>query len=59
MELKEKIKKEIDMIPEEYLPQIERYIKIIKSEKTKKKQVKTTNLKGKFDNIDIRRLAYE
>ena len=59
MELKEKIKKEIDMIPEEYLPQIERYIKIIKSEKTKKKQVKTTHLKGKFDNIDIRRLAYE
>jgi len=59
MELKEKIKKEIDMIPEEYLPQIERYIKIIKSEKTKKNQVKTTHLKGKFDNIDIRRLAYE
>jgi len=59
MELKEKIKKEIDMIPEEYLPQIERYIKIIKSEKTKKKQVKTTHLKGRLDNIDIIRLAYE
>ena len=59
MELKEKIKKEIDMIPEEYLPQIERYIKIIKSEKTKKKQIKTTHLKGKFDNIDIRKSAYE
>ena len=37
MELKEKIKKEIDMIPEEYLPQIEQYIKIIKSGKAKKK----------------------
>jgi hypothetical protein len=59
MELKEKIKKEIDMIPKEYLPQIERYIKIIKSEKAKKKQVKTMHLKGKFDNIDVRRLAYE
>ncbi len=47
------------MIPEEYLPQIERYIKIIKSGKAKKKQVKTMHLKGKFDNIDIRRLAYE
>ncbi len=59
MELKEKIKKEIDMIPEEYLPHIEQYIKIKKSGKAKKKQVKTMHLKGKFDNIDIRKLAYE
>ena len=59
MALKEKIKKEIDMIPEEYLPQIERYIKIIKRGKTKKKKVKTIHLEGKFDNIDIRRLVYE
>ncbi len=58
MELKEKIKKDIDMIPEEYLPQIEQYIKIIKDEKAKK-QIRTTHLKGKFDDIDIRRLAYE
>lgn len=30
MELKEKIKKEIDSIPDEYLLQIERYLEIIK-----------------------------
>ena len=59
MELKEKIKHEIDSIPEEYLPQIERYLEIIKSEKTKKKQIKTLHLKGKFDNLHIRRVAYE
>ena len=59
MKLKEKIKKEIDMIPEEYLPQIERYIQIIKRVKTQKKPVKTAHLKGKFDNMDIRKIAYE
>ena len=59
MELKEKIKHEIDSIPDEYLPQLERYLKIIKSKKMKKKRIKTLHLKGKFDNLNIRRVVYE
>ena len=59
MELKEKIKKQIDSIPEEYLPQVERYLEIIKSGKLKEKPIKTIHLKGKFDNLNIRRVAYE
>ena len=59
MELKEKIKHEIDSLPEEYLPQLERYLETIKSRDIKKRQIKTLHLKGKFDNLHIRRVAYE
>lgn len=59
MELKQKIKKEIDSIPDEYLPQLERYLEIIKGGKRKERPIKTLHLKGKFDNLNIRRLAYE
>ncbi|MHB2155173.1 hypothetical protein ACX8XN_12380 [Calditrichota bacterium GD2] len=59
MELKEKIKKEIDLIPEEYLPQLERYLKTIKSGKRKQLHIKTLHLKGKYDNLNLRKLAYE
>ena len=59
MELKEKIKKEIDLMPEEYLPQLERYLKIIKNIKRKPAGIKTLHLKGKYDNLDIRKLAYK
>jgi hypothetical protein len=59
MKLKERIKKEIDAIPEEYLPQVERYLEKIRNSKLKEKRIKTLHLKGKFDNINIRKLAYE
>ena len=59
MELNEKIKHEIDSLPEEYLPQLERYLETIKNRNIKKRQIKTLHLKGKFDNLNIRRVAYE
>ncbi len=59
MELKERIKKEIDSIPEEYLVQLEEYVKILKNSIQKEKQVKTLHLHGKFDKINIRKLAYK
>jgi len=59
MELKEKIKKEIDSIPEEYLFQLEKYIKILKNNIQKKKRIKTLHLQGKFDKVNIRKMAYE
>lgn len=46
MGLKEKIKNEIDSIPEECLPQIESYIKIVKNKEIKKDALKPLILKG-------------
>ncbi|MDQ7031832.1 MAG: hypothetical protein Q9M37_03830 [Desulfonauticus sp.] len=59
MELKEKIKKEIDLIPEEYLPQLEQYLNAIKCRKRRRLCIKKIHLKGKYDNLKIRKLAYE
>ena len=59
MELKEKIKKEIDLLPEEYLLQLEQYLETIKTSKRKLSSIKTVHLKGKYDNLNIRKLAYE
>jgi len=59
MELKEKIKKEIDSIPEEYLFQLEKYLKILKNNIQKEKRIKTLHLQGKFDKINVRKMAYE
>jgi len=59
MKLKEKIKKEIDNIPEEYLPQLERYLEIIKRAKKKRGNIKTVSLKGRYDDLNVRKLAYE
>ncbi len=57
MELKDRIKRKIDSIPEEDLPQLEQYLEIMK--KRKKRQIKTLHLKGKFDKLHIRKIAYE
>ncbi len=58
--LKEKIKREIDTIPEEYLCQIEKYLQMVKKNTSHKdKKIKTLHLRSKFDSEDIRKLAYE
>jgi len=59
VELKEKIKREIDSVPEEYLQDLEQYIGTIKSQKARGKRVKTLHLKGRFDDVNIRRIAHE
>jgi hypothetical protein len=59
MKLKEKLKKEIDSVPEECLPQIERYLAAIKNKKKSNHKIRTLHLQGRFDEKDIRRLAYE
>ena len=59
MDLKEKIKKEIDAIPEDYLPQLQQYLNMIKKKSAKERHIKTLRLKGRFDEINIRKIAYE
>ncbi len=59
MELKEKIKKEIEDMPEELLYKLQNYLNSIKRESKMKLQIRTLHLKGQYDNINIRRIAYE
>ena len=60
MELKEKIKKEIDSMPEEMLYRLQKYLDSIKKENSeRKRQIRTLHLKGQYDNINIRKIAYE
>jgi len=59
MTIKDKVKKEIDKMPEDTLKQVHIFIKSIKFKKTKKKEIHTFKLNGKFDNLNIREKAYE
>ncbi len=56
---KEKIKKEIDKMPNELMEKVYKYINGLKSKESKKKEIHTFNLKGQFDNINFRERAYE
>ena len=60
MVTKDKIKKEIDNIPEDQLEELYHYIKEhIQTEKIADRTIKTYHLKGKFDDMDIRKGACE
>jgi len=59
MRIKEKIKKDIDAMPEELLYQLQKYLDSIKSSPPKKVKIKNLHLKGQYDNVNIRQKAYE
>jgi hypothetical protein len=59
MNTKEKVKKEIDKMPEDLLEQVYAFINTIKSKKPKRKKLHTFKLKGMFDDVNIREKAYE
>ena len=59
MTTKEKVKKEIDKMPEDLLEQVYEFIDSIKSKRHKKTRIHTFKLKGTFDNLNIREKAYE
>ncbi|MBI9039221.1 MAG: hypothetical protein JEY97_13890 [Bacteroidales bacterium] len=59
MVTKEKIKKEIDNLSEEFLEDILKYLKNLKNSQKTKKNIRRVHLKGQFDNINIRQKAYE
>jgi uncharacterized alkaline shock family protein YloU len=59
MTIKDKVKKEIDKMPEDTLKQVYIFIKSIKFKKTQKKEIHTFKLNGQFDNVNIREKAYE
>lgn len=55
---KEKVKKEIDRMPDDLVEEVYDFINNIQTTKTKKGKLHTYRLKGKFDNLDIRKIAY-
>ena len=58
--LREKIKKEIDNMPEELLHCLQKYLEdIVKEDKQRRKRIKTIHLKGQYDNLNVRKIAYE
>ena len=59
MTIKEKIKKEIDQIPEELLFEVKKYLDTLTKTQVKKGKIKTLHLKGEYDNVNIREKAYE
>ena len=59
MTTKEKLLKVIDCLPDEKIKEIYKLLNSIKENKKNVKSLKTFNLGGKYDNIDIRKAAYE
>ncbi len=58
MEIKDKIKKEIDEMPEELLYQVQKYLETIRKAETRKRGYRTLHLKGRYDDVGIRQKAY-
>ncbi|TVM00423.1 MAG: hypothetical protein CV087_13725 [Candidatus Brocadia sp. WS118] len=59
MVTKEKLKKEIDKLPQDLLKQVYQFIHSKKGKTRKKNRIRSFNLKGQFDDINIRENAYE
>ncbi len=59
MTIKENIEKEIDLLPDELLDQVQNYLDNIKVTRIKRKKIHTLHLKGQYDNINLRQKAYE
>lgn len=56
---KEKIKREIDRMPNDLLEKVDQYISELTAKGKTKRKFKTFKLKGQFDNINVREKAYE
>lgn len=59
MPTKEKVKTEIDKMPDDLLDKIYKYINSLRTRATTKKKIHTFYLKGQLDNVNIRERAYE
>ena len=59
MTTKEKIKREIDKLPDDTIEKVYKYIGSLRAKTIQKKKIHTFNLKGQLDNVNIRERAYE
>jgi hypothetical protein len=56
---KEKVKQEIDKLPDNLVEKVYWFIYSIQPPKPVRKKIHSFKLKGQFDNINIRAKAYE
>jgi len=56
---KEKVKSEIDRMPNDLLGEVHKYLHGLNYKKVTKRKLHTFKLKGQFDDINIRERAYE
>jgi hypothetical protein len=59
MTTKEAIKKEIDQLPENLLGEVDRFIHSLLRARTNPKPLRSRKLQGRFDQVSIRKQAYE
>lgn len=59
MTTREKVKKEIDKMPNDTLEKVYKYINSLRTKAIHKNRIHTFNLKGQLDNVNIRKKAYE
>ena len=59
MTTKEKVKKEIDKLPDDIIEKVYKYIATLRAKTAHKKKIHTFNLKGQLDNVNVRERAYE
>ena len=59
MTTKEKVKREIDQMPNDALEKVYKYISSLRQKTAQQKKVRTFNLKGQLDDVKIRERAYE
>lgn len=59
MTTKEKVKREIDKMPNELLEKVYKYINSLRTKTIIRKKIHTFSLKGQLDNVNIRERAYE
>ena len=59
MTTKERLKKEIDNMPEDLIAEVDKFISSIKNNTERKQVLHTFKLSGNFDDLNIRAKAYE
>ncbi len=59
MTTKEKIKKNLDDLPDNLVEQVHQFIKSIKPRNPNKNKIRLFRLKGQFDSMNIRQQTYE
>ena len=59
MTTKEKVKREIDQMPNDALEKVYKYISSLRKKTVQQKKVRTFNLKGQLDDVNLREKGYE
>jgi len=60
MSTKEMLKKEIDTLKDDEVRELQKLLRAVKRRANRKRgPIPTLDLKGQYDNVDVRKIAYE